>query len=307
MAAGQVSFFADMDSLVKQSGHQDYGVINENCFQTTSIFRVKEECNAYAVVEGHILLLKQNPDIIKSPINLILKPLDTMNVIPLVKYIIYRGLDYESFFDDNGDLIKEGSDYLLSLSEGYSPDERIPKSRYFTPEELSADDIDLEDIFSGDVGLINVQSNSSLGKFRIGEDIGVDIVLDSDHEVTIGMAKMSAHTISWFPDREMSASEKKYMRESVCNYIDPLVFFAMNGIVTSSFSDKRKTYFDIRGNLGYSFNYLNYGTDKRDIIVNGEHYGGNSEWPIYIVEADQETCRLQIQKPAYAGDRNIIT
>lgn len=314
-----ISFFVSSNHLAIDT---EYGAISETEFRTTTSFSVPANSELRAVSNGHVLLVKQDATIGNSPINIIIKVLDPTKSSPAAKYIIYRNIDAEMFFDGDGGLLRDSdsSEFITELNRPYNPDEVVPESRYFAAN--ADDNTYLEQVFSGDTGLLCVKAGCVFGRIKQSENIGIDIVLysDFDFDINVGMARRSENVISTLQttvDHNIISSEK-FTKESILRFIDPVVFFNINCKETISYNNDgnasiAKLYLDIRNNLGYSYDYPNSQPTEKLVTVNGSDAQTLSKsrfWPEYTLDvntiiAEHGECQLQIKKPKYAGGNSL--
>jgi predicted chitinase len=272
-----------------------FGVKSIEKFRLTSSFVFSNSEKVFSVFKGTILLQQQASDINK--VNLILKPYDLQGINFFVKYVIYRGLDLNSFLNGN-DLTQSntkvktnGTELLVRMQEiqqernsGVTPIPEIPLQALFGYELSPENDFQIDKFFfsqqSPNSQLFTVEGGVELGKFAPGE-AGIEIILENPvFFPTVEMAKKVFFEIDVTLTTDLN--KKKWEKEQIIYFIDPAAFYGMHynikgGIgykdaggnqiantielvynkILSPFYTKNRVYLDIRNENGYSYNYYN--------------------------------------------------
>ncbi|PTX59469.1 hypothetical protein C8N46_10958 [Kordia periserrulae] len=170
-----------------------------------------------------------------------------------------------------------------------------------TSDDYVLDDVLLEEIFFKEPNDITfqlpiVEAGAILGEFSTTNLAGFEIIGDQiGFEATMGTLRASEEHI--LDVSSYSSNEKKYRKEEILNYFDPAAFYG-NFILTDDelkgfnatsptfsetlnkevllddFTNKHKTYVDIRHQTGHSYNYFEnfYYDNSASITHKKKHY-----------------------------------
>jgi Subtilase family len=260
--APQSHFFADPAGLMQQTDAIAYGPLisgtpadKENKFRVTSLFKASADVNAYAIVDG-IVMLQRVADtatagsFLPNVVNLVIKPYkQAMLGFTPVKYFIYRNLRLDDFLKGvtaadeklvrasaNASAFIQGLWAVHTAQNGAVPFESLVLG-YDPANQLGADKIDRV-FYRQDPNkqLPFVTRGINIGKFYANagnDEFGLEIVLeegkfqpDYDYvrkykEVIIDVSAMPTGT-----DKEKFTVRLE--RERILNYIDPAAFFGMH-------------------------------------------------------------------------------
>ncbi|MDF0720568.1 hypothetical protein P0M11_11220 [Kaistella sp. PBT33-4] len=105
-------FFLENTNYYQTAGNQ-FGVLDSTVFRTTS--RIQFTGKVYSICSGQIFIQPHGSDATK--VNLILKPFrQPINGLP-IKYIVYRGLQKDNFFDANDIVLDQGNAKATGLTK----------------------------------------------------------------------------------------------------------------------------------------------------------------------------------------------
>ncbi|MDF0720555.1 hypothetical protein P0M11_11155 [Kaistella sp. PBT33-4] len=105
-------FFLENTNYSQTAGNQ-FGVLSSTVFRTTS--RIQFTGKVYSICSGQIFIQPHGSDATK--VNLILKPFrQPINGLP-IKYIVYRGLQKNNFFDANDVVLDQGNTKATGLTK----------------------------------------------------------------------------------------------------------------------------------------------------------------------------------------------
>lgn len=248
----------------------------------------------------------------------------------------------------NADTQNPDNDPAIPRHLGYS----YSASADQTTDDYVVDEVLLEEIFfkaPNDITfqLPIVEAGAILGKFSTANLAGFEIIGDQiGFEANMGTLRASEEHI--LDVSAYSNNEKKYYKQEVLNYFDAAAFYgnfiladnelkAFNEtsatfsevldkeLLLSDFTNKHKTYIDIRHQTGHSYNYYQnfyyeYGSStlnkrlhhilgdfipyQHGINSNAFHYGTN-DWPIFTFDSISAT-RPEGKLPYYISFVNQV-
>ncbi|MDJ0835794.1 MAG: S8 family serine peptidase [Acidobacteriota bacterium] len=253
-------FFTDPAALKNQTPEQAYGPVSDsadplseqNRYRVTSLFTASGSADAYAVVDGIVLVQRAEDDTGQKTnrVNLVLKPFkQAMLGFTPVKYFIYRGLKLSDFLKGTGSnnekLVRgenNASPFITKLwalhnqqnpggifsskALGYDPDGQTGTDvldGFFFRESRDPDE---------DLQLPYVARGTNLGAFRTtgNKAFGFEIILEEggSFQPDLTYVRKASHVIDMTEPPGATPFQKRLKREEILNYIDPAVFFGMH-------------------------------------------------------------------------------
>lgn len=240
--------FTDFADLNTQPSNLAFGPSTgseTNKFRVTSSFTASLDVNAYAMVNGFVMI---QPGATADKVNLILRPFtQPIPGFSKVKYIIYRGLRMDEFIDTNDDTkvvaenLAENSEWitqLYSTHHNLNPSgEFLSKALGYDPSnQLSSDLID--DYFfstNSDFQLPFIARGAQLGKFFANggsSDFGIDIILEDRKFIpNLDYARKAFHEIdiTGLPTgTDAEKFTKRVKQDEILNFMDLAAFYGIH-------------------------------------------------------------------------------
>lgn len=240
--------FTDFADLTTQPANLAFGPStgNEaNKFRVTSSFTASTDVNAYAMVNGFVMI---QPGAGADKVNLILRP--SSQPIPgfsKVKYIIYRGLRLDEFIDTNDTtkvVAEDSSSNSEWTTELYATHHDLNPSGDFLSKALGYDPLNqsgadlIDDYFfstDADFQLPFISRGTQLGKFFANggnSDFGIDIVLeDRKFSPNLDYVRTAFHEIDVTELPSGTDAEKftkRIKQDEILNFIDLAAFYGIH-------------------------------------------------------------------------------
>jgi hypothetical protein len=263
-------FFTDIHEL-SQSENDGFGPIDASRFRVTSKFTTLNKRKAYAVTDGHLFIAPYEND--SSKINIILKPLKPLYVGVKIKFLVYRGVNKNSFYKTDASNIDkiiskddvDATPLITRLWDDFNefnssnPDE-IFKANYIgidsnTPEE---DKIIKKYYKKGEYNLPKVKKDEHIGFFE--NSFGFEVIVDygdyshqkneSGFELDFNFLKAkecifnidgnnSGDIAGNRPSSGANMVDEKIFRENIYQFIDPAAFYGAH-ISKNDFENKNR-------------------------------------------------------------------
>lgn len=250
-----------------------FGPVNTNQYRTTTHFISANNAKAFAICKGHVLITPQidaGGAEVENVVNVVLKPAEQpLQGLP-IKYIIYRGLQLGSFFDD-GKVIQTGTDLINKVQADFVSLHGNSGEVIFTEDQLGYFSVGATGWEGGKklssaffkitdsseppeqaYELPLVQAGESIGLF-IDDTCGIDVVLDyGDYELpaselafdfNLDFARKATNSID-LTTVSSGAFAQKVTREQIFQFIDIAALYGaaqQQGLSVSSI--------DAQGNL----------------------------------------------------------
>ncbi|MFN3444878.1 MAG: hypothetical protein ACK44D_03990, partial [Bacteroidia bacterium] len=250
-----------------------FGPINTNQYRTTTHFTSANNAKAFAICKGHVLITPQidaGGAEVENVVNVVLKPAEQpLQGLP-IKYVIYRGLQLSSFFDD-GKVIQTGTDLINKVQADFVSLHGNSGEVIFTADQLGYFSVgatgwegskklssaffkvtDSSEPPEQAYELPLVQAGESIGLF-IDDTCGIDVVLDyGDYELpaselafdfSLDFARKATNSID-LANVSGGAFAQKVTREQIFQFIDVAAIYGaaqQQGLSVSSI--------DAQGNL----------------------------------------------------------
>lgn len=265
-------FFIDHTKLPNQSSADlKYGPSStepENSFILSTQFQLTEEAKAFACQSGMMVVRKNDSDP-NNLVNLYIKPDKHVEIEGLaVRYYIYRGVKFSSFFTMNGSVVEikpenasTNNEFIASywrnrtkialkfvdevvapspLKIGYG-DNNLPLT---DPTNLN-ENRPIRDLFNGKAPAkaFKVVEGMWIGDFTKDSKISFEIQLDTELRSTTTLGTSALHSVSISLSNLTDDLAIKRRKELVTTYIDPSAFFGMHadvGLKISTYSGATK-------------------------------------------------------------------
>lgn len=216
-----------------------------NKFRVTSSFTASTDVNAYAMVNGFVMI---QPGAGADKVNLILRPFtQPIQGFNKVKYIIYRGLRLDEFIDinDTTKVVAENSasnsewiTQLYATHHNLNPSgDFLSKALGYDPSNQSGSDL-IDDYFfstNADFQLPFISRGAQLGKFFANggsNDFGIDIILE-DRKFTpnLDYVRTAFHEIdiTGLPTgTDAEKFTKRIKQDEILNFMDLAAFYGIH-------------------------------------------------------------------------------
>lgn len=240
--------FTDFADLNTQPSNLAFGPSTgseTNKFRVTSSFTASSDVNAYAMVNGFVMI---QPGATADKVNLILRPFtQPIPGFSKVKYIIYRGLRMDEFIDTNDDTkvvaenLAENSEWITQL---YSTHHNLNPSGEFLSKALGYDPSNqlisdlIDDYFfstNSDFQLPFIARGAQLGKFFANggsSDFGIDIILEDRKFIpNLDYARKAFHEIdiTGLPTgTDAEKFTKRVKQDEILNFMDLAAFYGIH-------------------------------------------------------------------------------
>ena len=324
-------FFTDVDLLGNQAAADAFGPVSTSpstSYQVTSVHHPigSTAPKAYAVCDGQVLVQDAGGGLV----NLVLKPtVQPPFTFPKIKFFIYRGIQESSLV--NGSEVAPATNNDLTNSIWQSQQARNTSAGTSDKPPAEALGLDItgngstEAVFYRDnvsFQLPLVRSGWSLGTFDSSE-FGFEIMFEAigfDPELPVVRSRKNVISVASLPSSPTQAQEFEWWhdKEVILNFVDPCAFFgtfynhtlkvrssdgstskekkdALYDGVLLIYSNRNRTYVDIRNEYSHSINYFkNYGTysvtdlqcafDDASPLAARNYYA--TAWPLMLIETN---------------------
>ncbi len=305
-----MNFFIDQNQLPEQQIEDGFGPVTGNLtnqFKVTSEFQLTNISKAFACQDSLMIVQQSTAD--DSLVNVILKPIKSLQIPFQIKYFIYRGLSKSSFIVDS--VIKPAdsenlSEFISTFWNNWNNYKSVTNQPSLPDPEPGS--IGYNNSLLGTLNLDNIYDNSQedtwgivvkegmwLGDFSTNNKIGFEVILETQN-LSFNLDYLRAEN-QQIDVAGLSGLELKAKREQLLSYIDPATFFGLHysqgvnvvsyesgtklitkkkqdelyNLLLINFATKNCVYLDIRSEQGLSYNfYNNYQDDNGNNIKLGE-------------------------------------
>lgn len=240
--------FTDFTDINTQPANLAFGPLTGSettKFRVTSSFTASSDVNAYAMVNGFVMI---QPGATADKVNLILRPFtQPIAGFSKVKYIIYRGLRLDEFIDssdttkvaaENSSSNSEWITQLYATHHNLNPGgDFLSKALGYDPSNQSGSDL-IDDYFfstNADFQLPFISRGTQLGKFFANggsSDFGIDIVLeDRKYTPNLDYARTAFHEIdiTGLPTgTDAEKFTKRIKQDEILNFMDLAAFYGIH-------------------------------------------------------------------------------
>jgi len=287
-----VSHFFTLPSQIVQNATQAFGPQSSSTYNISSGFTSTADAKAFAICKGIVLIQSNSSS--SAKVNLILKPYKQPISGVNIKYFVYRGLRKSDFFDETGNILASGSDFINKIRADFSSFHNTEPNLPFLakyigydpsnqPDTLLLDDfffkqsqyvesngefIEDEEGF-GTFELPMIDIGASLGFFTEGE-CAIDVVLDygdykhseesGEFDFDLSYARSDNAEIT-LPGT--GQTEDKLIKEQIFQFLDIAAFYGSYTADGTVIIDNNGTKQNIVGQDIYSTVLSNFATKNK--------------------------------------------
>lgn len=305
-------FFTESTVTAQTDGSGAYGPVSDSVFNITTKMALANK-KAFAVITGQVLVVPQEGSTTK--VNVILKPLESINIGVPIKYFVYRGLKKNMFVENNNVVAYSENntafmsnvwaDYknLNNIGEDVTPEPFEAVKFGYNENEPNVTRLEKKFALMLDQNgvplprnLPFIQTNMHLGDFADNE-AGFEIVLDNGTffkptsetglELDMKYARAPFFALNINDIQQMTGITEQMYRENVQYFLDPVAFYGAHitksekgAIKVKNVSSPYNTKSDIYNNILKKFYNKNkvyiYITAYRDKSYNYDGYLGTN-------------------------------